>query len=124
MTRKHAIARDEFPSADDARNLQPNMGWKFRFRGDAASTRRLILLSYPGGDTVKQVAIDAGVPVDTARNWCKGRYAPRLEDFQRWMSNRPDIASAIGYLQRLEAELDPEFERALAEFVRLWQRQR
>lgn len=69
---------------------------------------------------LQKIAEDAGAVESTAKNWWEGRCAPGALHLAKLETRNPGIASAMRRLKAMEADLDPEFERAFHYTLQLY----
>ena len=73
---------------------------------------------------VKKIAGGTGAGLKTAENWLGGRCAPDAANLLKLMAMSPVLAGEVRRLTAMEANLDPEFERAMSQAVNLFMRMR
>lgn len=73
---------------------------------------------------VKKLSNRAGCDERTARNWWEGRNAPAGHALINLALQVPELRAELRRLLDLEADLDPEMERATDALVRAWLRRR
>lgn len=71
----------------------------------------------------KAIAEDTGLSTSAAENWTQGENPMSLTAFLNAYHNNPKFKAHARKLILMESELDPALEIALAEFVRIAQRQ-
>jgi len=73
-------------------------------------------------DAAKRVAIIANTNDRTAENWLLGRNAPDVLHLLRLAAQIPELQAVVRQLAAMEADMDPELDRALSAVVTLMQR--
>lgn len=67
----------------------------------------------------KTIARAANTNERTARNWLEGRALPNFMSTLRLMATTPELRSEVARITAMQAELDPEAERAVSALVQL-----
>ena len=69
--------------------------------------------------THKRIARITGATEKTAENWTSGANTPHLVYFLRLLPHSPALRGVVRKLCQMEADLDPDFQKAFAEFMRM-----
>jgi hypothetical protein len=72
------------------------------------------------GHAAKRLARAANSTKESAENWLSGRNAPNLAAFLNMCRQYPQLRAEADRLMAMEAEIDPEFQRALAAFTQAY----
>lgn len=85
----------------------------------------LIRDAYSGRhDMHKAAARDADATPRAARNWLDGENLPGLWHFLQLARRHPELKAEVARLLELDAGLDPELDRRMAELVTAYQRRK